>query len=44
MIALLRMDQSTEAIYKLYALIALLGLVFLCDNIPSEMCRLNLVV
>ena len=38
------MDQSIEAIYKLYALIALLGLASPPDNTPSEMCRPNLVV
>ena len=36
MIALIIMDQSTEAIYKLCALIALLGLASPRDNIFTE--------
>ena len=32
------MDQSTEAIYKLCALIALLGLASPCDNKVVEPC------
>ena len=43
-IALMRMDRSTEAIYKLCALIALLGLTSPPDNTPSEMCKPNLAV
>ena len=44
MTALLIMDQSTEAIYKLCALIALLGLISLYDNTPFKICRLNLAI
>ena len=44
MIAFLIIDQSIEAIYKLCVLIALLGLIFLYDNTPSEICRPNLAI